>query len=1333
MPLSGLEFPREEESDFKKGRYVKKFAGCMLAVLLSIPVMAIIQPEKRHARWLERPTLSPQLEQVQPGTRSQAGTAAAAIEQVEGGSWRYFMEPRTGRLGLVIGSGTPLLPSVGGRAADTPTELEALEPALDAFVARHAALQPSRGELVLDRELTSIRADGELVSAYYQWVVDGVPVENGRVLIRANHGNVTQFGTQWMGDVAAETRPTVDADEAFRVLRTYGGHEELGQLVDDAELVLQPEAAGDRLAYRLVWKMQYRTIEGIETWTGRVDARTGEVIEFVDGNHYLRASGGVYPRSVFFGNEVLAPMQDLGILLNGSATTGSTGGNFTFGGEDLETTMSGRWFDVDCQFCSNPEQPFFSSTIGSGRIDLGFGDTGEVGNGVTTAADRNTWYHANYARLIAFKWLPSEPFFSTPNFGIRTNINASCNATYDGQNINFYRESTTCNNTGNVADVVYHEWGHGVDLNTFPGSGGTGEGSADVNSIQVSHSAQIGPGFRLTGAPVRDLDSNTSARGVFTFTQSEAVCGNSVHCRGEVFGQTAWDLAQGLITKYGYHTGWRESERLFYLSLPDQGEIDPSDPNAIYLAYMNADDDNGNLDDGTPNGAEIFAAFQRHGMATTNFGGSATCSRPAQPNMTVTSSCDDFEVSWDTVAGVDRYEVFRTELDSDRAFLPVATVAAGQTSWTDTDVIPGVDYYYQVMAVNPDGCESTVENPPLARLDAQPIISVTAAASDDTPRGNRSGFPDPGEDVDITFDVGNFGEVSADGLAGTVIPLTAGVTMLVDEPQFASVAVGGVASNDGTVRFTSDAAQVNCGDVLRFQYIPADATACASDASFFEVQLGQPDGLGGFVCDDTPACFAPATFNGLDIANAGVSCGETELQWSAAASNCLNAEITYNVYRGTSPIFPYDETTRIATVSGTSFQDALLEPDEVFYYVVRAFDSRSGEETNEIVKSAIPPASPDISAPIFNGLTAAASGTACGETVLSWDVGLESCNAPVTYEIFRSTDPGFVPGPENRIGSSLTTSFADNALMPDAAYTYVVAARDALGNETMGNARLTVSAAVLDALKVRSQFEGGDNGGWTVIDPNDAVRGNWEVGDPEASASQPEDDFTEGGTECWVTGAPAFLGDGNNNDIDSGTTTLVSRTYDLSDTVDPKVRYARWFSNAQGASPGEDELIVEVSGSGQAFVELERVIEDSGQWEVVEFSLNGVVPITSAMRFRFTAADLGEGSLVDAAIDDFEILDVGQGCLGCATPVTTVGTINTIVNGNDVVIDWDLDPVVGERYVIYQLSGPDFSEEIRIGSTANRSFVHEGALNNPDSFYYRVSAVDACGNESDLK
>lgn len=1313
--------------------------------LLGLPALAVTDPHgPRHPKWLEPQAWSPTALPYTAAESGRAGDLARTLLVNHGGSWSFHRDPATDRPSLVLGSGVPIYPGAGndlepaGRASlldvHGEIDIERIEPDVRSFLEGIPQLLPEQGELELDRKISRSRDGGRLVSLYYQWTVDGVPVDDARVVVRMNSGNITQFGAQGIASIALDTAPAIDRAEALRLLLAYAGHDELGRLVDEPALSIAPEVGpSGKLDYRLVWKMRYDLPDSLELWDGTVDAATGEVLRFVDGRTYLHASGGVYPSTVFESEERKAPFGDMNVTdSTGNATT-SLGGRFSVTDAQIDTTMSGRYFDVNCQNCQNPPDPNFSSTIGAGYVDLGFGGVDIVGNGVSTQADRNIFYHAGYARRIAEKWLPTNPWFQTLNFGIRSNISATCNATYDGSNINFYRQGGGCNNTGLVADVVYHEYGHGVDGNTLAGGGGTGEGTADVTSMVISLTSPVGVGFRETGAPVRELDSSLSSLGVHTVSQANAICGGSVHCQGQVFGQSAWDLAQALVARYGFYTGWREAERLFFLSLPDQGSYDPTSANPIYVAYINADDDNGNLADGTPNGAEIFQAFNTHEAATIDYGASPTCTRPAQPALNVVSSCDQFDLDWNDVPGIAGYEIFRTELYAERAYLPVASIAPGTTSWSDSDVQPGIDYHYQIMTVDGAGCESTVESPQLGRLTAQPILSVSAAVVDDTPAGNRSGFADTGEDVDVVLTIENLGEVESTALTGTVVPLSAGVAMLENSPSFDPVASRSSMVGSGTVRFHIDKTVVNCGDVLEFRYDPAEGTGCATDASYFSVQVGEPDGGGGFVCDPTPACFVPATFDGIDTVAPGGSCGETSLTWGGASSNCINAEISYNIYRDVDPAFTPDASNLLAgDLTTTGYMDTLLQPGQSYWYIVRAFDSRSGEETNTIVKGALATTDPDTVAPVFSGLDALDTGAGCGEATLSWSAAGESCSVPVTYEIYRSTDPAFVPSAATRVGTSLTTNFEDAGMTPGVEYTYIVRARDTVGNEGANEVRLTTGAGILDDVRVSEDFEA-DDALWVVTDPNDAVRGNWEWGNPEESASQPEDDSSEPGDNCWITGAPNQLPDGNNNDIDSGSTTLESFRYNTLDMVDPAVRFDYWYSNAQGAAPGADEFVIEATDdNGANWVELDRINADAQAWVPAEYALGGLLSPSAGVKFRFIASDLGDGSLVDAGIDEFELVDREQGCNLCPDPVAPVGTISVDVVGGDVVIDWSADPVDGTRYIVYALSGPTFGDAVAVGSTTTKSFVHIGARSAAQSFYYRVVAVDACGNLSPL-
>jgi hypothetical protein len=350
---------------------------------------------------------------------------------------------------------------------------------------------------------------------------------------------------------------------------------------------------------------------------------------------------------------------------------------------------------------------------------------------------------------------------------------------------------------------------------------------------------------------------------------------------------------------------------------------------------------------------------------------------------------------------------------------------------------------------------------------------------------------------------------------------------------------------------------------------------------------------------------------------------------------------------------------------------------------------------------------------------------------LTWSAAQESCSDPVAFNVYRSTDPAFTPGPATRIGSTFSLAFVDAAITPDTAVTYVVRAVDELGNEDTNTVKLTAGSGALDLVVFETAFEL-DEGGFKLDVPNDATTGNWEWGDPEGDGANPEDDRTPGfGVNAWITGLAAQNGSGN-NDVDDGTTTIVSGLFDLSGTVDPAVRYSRWFTNDQGDNPGEDFLDVEVNdGSGWALVE--QVTGGPLAWVDVQHSLSGIASPTSTVQFRFRTSDqVGSGSIVEAGVDEFALIDPGQGCLGCTLPVDPVGILKADIVGDDVVLDWTPDPVVGTRYLVYRLDGPTFADATLVGTTDTKTFVHEGAMLSNAAFNYRVSAVDACANESTL-
>ncbi len=599
------------------------------------------------------------------------------------------------------------------------------------------------------------------------------------------------------------------------------------------------------MGYRLVWDVAFRMPDAAPTWTARVDALSGEVLEFFDANQYAgQVVGGIFPRTVS-DQEVLRPFPFT--TWTGSGVTGTTdvNGKFTVPpGSVSASVMDGKYFDTSCQGCSNPAQPFASRTAGLGLVSFGTGGTDQNGNGLSSRADRNAFYHLNIVRLVTKKWLVNS-WLDTASFRANVNINSSCNAYYDGVSVNFYRSSSSCSNTGEISDVMQHEWGHGLDGHTAGGDGATGEATADTVAVHVTHSSIVGPWFRVGGGSVRDLDYHTTSKGYLSTTNIGGKCstgsgplGYEVHCEGEIYGQATWDLANALIAKYGANTGWRESERLFFTSMPQTITYLPNQGGSVYDAYLAVDDDDGNLANGTPNAGEIFAALNPHGMGGTARASSPHCARPDQPVLTATAGCDKVTLNWSAVTGATQYRIGRTWLSGSAPFLDVATVPSGTLTYTDNDVTPGILYRYVVQAVNASGCESSINAEAFTMPVSRPRLDVTAVTVDDTPVGNRSGAIDPGESVDLRLTLSNAGDAAASGIGATLTSSTPGVTVTTSSASWPTIEAGAAAAGLSAFRIAVSPS-VTCGAPIDLVLTTTAAgVSCPLETNTIRLEVG---------------------------------------------------------------------------------------------------------------------------------------------------------------------------------------------------------------------------------------------------------------------------------------------------------------------------------------------------------------------------------------------------------------------------------------------------------------------------------------------------------------
>jgi hypothetical protein len=134
------------------------------------------------------------------------------------------------------------------------------------------------------------------------------------------------------------------------------------------------------------------------------------------------------------------------------------------------------------------------------------------------------------------------------------------------------------------------------------------------------------------------------------------------------------------------------------------------------MQWITADDDNGNLNDGTPHMTAIYNAFNRHGIACStparsNTGCGSAPNGTTGPTLSGTAGNYSAALNWSSVSGATRYWVMRTEGHAGCNYGKAKIAEVTGTSYTDTQVANGRAYSYNIVAAGAsNSCYSRVSN-----------------------------------------------------------------------------------------------------------------------------------------------------------------------------------------------------------------------------------------------------------------------------------------------------------------------------------------------------------------------------------------------------------------------------------------------------------------------------------------------------------------------------------------------------------------------------------------------------------------------------------------------
>ena len=293
-------------------------------------------------------------------------------------------------------------------------------------------------------------------------------------------------------------------------------------------------------------------------------------------------------------------------IVGGQSVYADANGNFNIpdnsnGPVTVRSRLEGQFFNLNDN-STNTTPSITVSANEPGTVDLLHNPNPSQ---FSTAAV-NCYLHANIVRDFVLSFEPSFPTINNQTgFNIEVNINASCNATYGGNVINFFRNAGGCNNTS-IPSVIYHEYGHHLVAVTGNGQGQFGEGTGDTVGVLVEDFPGGGIGFFG--------DCDNPARSAENFRTYP--CSGGIHDCGQLISGCVWDTINE-IRKTDPVNARDITAELFFGMLIVRGQMSPGSTTIgpeVTLIFLELDDDDGNIGNGTPHYQEIADAFNAHNM-----------------------------------------------------------------------------------------------------------------------------------------------------------------------------------------------------------------------------------------------------------------------------------------------------------------------------------------------------------------------------------------------------------------------------------------------------------------------------------------------------------------------------------------------------------------------------------------------------------------------------------------------------------------------------------------------------------------------------------------------
>jgi hypothetical protein len=539
----------------------------------------------------------------------------AALDRLKSDVPQLKIYSEQGRIARLYGA-----PFSGGTNAENSAEAFRINHAAALGVAPQNLIAES---LTPDRRQTQpvmynpVTGRSKFTLVYYTQYFDGIPVFRSdlRLLVRNGADYPVVEAASALHDLGEYTiDPALSAIDKSRITSSFHDPDfpDMARISESRKVIwagMDEESAQPRLAVEITADNGDPVSE---RWLYVVDIASGDILykenrlieEDISGNVAGKATQGSGAEQCE--DEVIVGLPyALVSVTGGNSAYADTSGNFIVpnAGTDqvvVQSWIRGQWFRVynyigtDAELLQNVTPP------GPAFFVHNADNTDE-----TMRAQVNAYVRANLIRDFVLSYNPSYPELQINEFPIyvnRTDGYCPGNAWYDPGDVslNFCLSGGGYPNTA-WSSVLYHEYGHHLVEAAGSGQDAYGEGTGDVMSTLMTD--ESGTGFGFYGdcsTPLRDADNTM-----------QYPCSGEIHECGQLMSGCVWSLRNELLAKYpSTYRDTLANLAINAILLHTGGNITP----AIAIDYLTLDDDDANIDNGTPNYDAICAAFGAHNM-----------------------------------------------------------------------------------------------------------------------------------------------------------------------------------------------------------------------------------------------------------------------------------------------------------------------------------------------------------------------------------------------------------------------------------------------------------------------------------------------------------------------------------------------------------------------------------------------------------------------------------------------------------------------------------------------------------------------------------------------